>query len=254
MGVCKFIGYKTCGKFAGLYVGKRALTYGASYVLGGILPMRLVKCVVAVAPYTPAAVVLATGGTSALVANTTYIVISQLSEYVFVCAVRRATWAGARATLRIAKYVFVTRPLGLNSGPLRTMDAGAGELLDLLGKEGMEEGWVLVDEESEGGEVEEDKDLKPARGAIAELMRKLKEQDKASPAARTEITEEMVELSLLNVGKIAKELTPEEAESGVEFVDEEGVVFEEAWDKTVEKADSPRTTSPHPEDQEFVMV
>jgi hypothetical protein len=30
--------------------------------------------------YTPAAVVLATGGTSALVANTTYIVISQVSE------------------------------------------------------------------------------------------------------------------------------------------------------------------------------
>jgi hypothetical protein len=169
---------------------------------------------------------------------------------VFVCAVRRATWVGARATLRIAKYVFVTRPLGLHSGPMRTLDAGAGELLDVLGKEGMEEGWIFLDEESEAGEVKvEGKDHKPARGAIAELMRKLKEQDNA-----TEITEEMVELSLLNVGKIAKELKPEEAEGSVEFVDEEGLVFEEAWDKTVEKAEMPRTTSPHPEDQEFVMV
>jgi hypothetical protein len=34
--------------------------------------------------YTPAAVVLATGGTSALVANTAYIVISQLSECTYI--------------------------------------------------------------------------------------------------------------------------------------------------------------------------
>lgn len=237
-------------------MGKRALMYGANYLLGSILPMRIVKCVVAAAPYTPAAVVLATGGTGALVANTTYIVISQLSEYVFVCAVRRATWAGAKATLRVAKYVFITRPLGLDSGTAVALDEATGELLDVAGltggKEGMDEGWVLVDEE---GDEEVEQDPKLSRGAINQLMHQLKAQEKGSPGT-VEITEEMVEISLLNVYKIAKELKPEEGDAGVEFVDGDGVVFEEAWDKSVvlDKTDKPGTSSPHSEDQEFVMV
>jgi hypothetical protein len=118
----------------------------------------------------------------------------------------------------------------------------------------MEEGWVLVDDEELTGEEVEEKDPKLARDAIYELVHKLKAgQDNTSPTE--EVTEEMVELSLLNVAKIAKELTPEEGESGVEFVDGAGVVSEDVWDQTVvlEKS-TPRTTSPHPEDQEFVMV
>lgn len=116
----------------------------------------------------------------------------------------------------------------------------------------MEEGWVLVDDEELAGEEVVAKDPQAARGAIHQLMHQLKEagQDKTAPVD-SEITEEMVELSLLNVAKIAKELKPEEGESGVEFVDEEGVVFEDAWDKTV-KVDMP--SAAHPEDQEFVMV
>jgi len=254
LGVCKFIGYKTCGKVAGLYVGKKALTYGANYVLGSILPMRIVKCVVAVAPYTPAAVVIATGGTSAILANTTYVVISQLSEYVFVCAVRRATWVGARATFRVAKYVFVTLPLGLNSGPVRSLDAGAGKLLDtVLAGGGMEEGWVLVDEEEElGGDEREEKDPTIARGAIHELVHKLKAGHNTS-SDTAEITDQMVELSLFNVGKIAQEIDPQDEAAGVEFVDGDGVVFEEAWDQSV-VLDKVETSSPaHPE-EEFVMV
>ena len=183
----------------------------------------------------------------------------------FVCAVRRAAWAGARASLRVAKYVLVTRPLALHSGSMRTLDAGAGAeeplnlatglnqgLKDKNEDEEEKEGWVLVDE----GVAEDEKNPMLAHGAIRELVDKLKACQDGHGTSSPEITEEIVEASLLHVAKIAEGLKPEEGGVSVELVDEDGTVFEDAWDRSaaLERIDVAGTTSSHLEDQEFVMV
>lgn len=220
--------------------------------------------------YAPSAVVLATGGTTALAANVTYIVISQLSECtsfafyfcvpyltfiyfllflflfflsldMFVCAVKTAAWEGTKATFRVAKYVFITKPLGLNSGP------SGGEILQLSGDGSIDEGWVLV------GEGE---DPVAKQGAIRNLLQALtrsnKQPNASSPSTIIDITEEDINESLVLVTKIADELSPQGTMEGVELVDEEGVVFEEAWDQSVEKEVS--GVSKKSEEEGFIMV
>lgn len=204
--VCTYVfGYKTCAKVVGLSVGKKVARYGAEAILGSFLPIRVVKCAVAAAPYAPAVVVLATGGTGAIVANASYIVISQLTDYLFVCAVRTAVTTSVKTTFRVVKYVFITKPFGLVSG-----DTGKDELAD---------GWILV----------EDEDLDASRNAIQQLLQTIQKAEgngEGQPEGgkveveMKEMTEEMVSESLAYAEKVARELDVE----GLEF--EEEVVFE----------------------------
>jgi hypothetical protein len=167
----------------------------------------------------------------------------------FVCAVRNAAWQGTKYTARVVKYVFITRPLGLHSDPQRTLDTGAGVLLKNLNKaenkEVLNEGWVLVDEDPVN------------RGAIHQLLRTLNSKPTAPDSAQAaNVTEGMVDNSLAHVTKIAEELNPEGADKGVEFVDANGVVFEEAYDQSViyNTVDIFANATPQAEEDDFVMV
>lgn len=162
----------------------------------------------------------------------------------FVCAVKTAAWEGTKATYRVAKYVFITKPLGLDSGSLKAIDSCAGEILKVT--DPLDEGWVLV------GEGE---DPVAKQGAIYNLLQALTKSKKPTdteptPTTIIDISEEDVNASLVLVTKIAEELAPQDVGEGMQLVDEEGIVFEEAWDKSVEQ----EVDTPKKDEDEFIMV
>eukprot|EP01111_Echinosteliopsis_oligospora_P013541 TRINITY_DN4879_c0_g1_i1.p1 TRINITY_DN4879_c0_g1~~TRINITY_DN4879_c0_g1_i1.p1 ORF type:complete len:226 (-),score=68.81 TRINITY_DN4879_c0_g1_i1:84-761(-) len=131
--VCKYVGLQRCAMVAGASVGRGVMKYTMESVLGQFLPLRIVKCVSASLPYAPAAVMMASSP-NGLVAGAGYVVLSQVADYIYVAAIRTVE----QQSIKVLKYVFITKPLALLS-PSRIGKGAA--TTDIEG------GWVLMKEE-----------------------------------------------------------------------------------------------------------
>jgi len=137
LNICKYIGYKNCARMATLSLGKRIVKYSVSSALSGFgIPMRLVNTLTSAAPYAPAVVVLATGGVGGIATSASFIALSQITDYLFIFAIKTAVTTGTSKAFKVVKYVFSTK----RSATTKPDPKKRAEL---------EDNWVMIIEEEE---------------------------------------------------------------------------------------------------------
>jgi len=157
LSICKFVGYHNCAKMAAMSFGKRFIKKAAVTGLEstGLLPMSLVRLAGGALGYAPTMVVFASGVVTNGVATTvSFVVLSQVTDYLFVVAIRTAVASGIRNTYNVVKYVLFSRnPSGkmkkINELPLQ----------DLQQRNELEDGWVVVEEGEQVEQVIENEEL-----------------------------------------------------------------------------------------------
>jgi len=152
LSICKFLGYQNCAKMAAMSFGKRAVKKAAIAGLSstGVIPVSLVSAAGSAIGYAPTVVVFASGVlTNGLTTTVSFIVLSQVTDYVFVVAIRTAVASGVHAAFNVVRYVLFSRPPPQNLIKLRQMK----KLDNKKAFNELEDGWVVIEDEQQVPEV-----------------------------------------------------------------------------------------------------
>jgi len=139
LSICKFVGYQNCARMAAMSVGKRVVKRVAMAGLEstGVLPVGLVRVAGSALGYAPAMVVFASGVVTQGVATTaTFVILSQVTDYLFVVAIRTAVASGVRGAFSVVRYVLFSRN---PSDSLKKLNE-----FKMLNE--LEDGWVVVED------------------------------------------------------------------------------------------------------------